>query len=399
MAFATLTGKDSNIRAFWGRMFNPDDVKDAQKWAEDQLSKGDVHRAVFLDTAPSTEFMPLAKYLHDCGVEVIVVDHHGVSQEEAARSGHMQEVRDREEGIKKYCKKYIAKIRKEAPGCASLVSPGEYLPGSEGTLFFPDGDPDGLTTFLQATTPENILKRNWPRLVKDGAILDGPPSHLNSYELSPPGWELSLAWGQLPSMSGNPASRDSDCKKLILAVCGYIQETNPKERMNQRLFWMKYSQKADTSLAAVETVWAAYVKPRLEDDPSKRGIFEINHPELIRLVPAGHNKFHRGMLSARLRDLGYAALAEIKMLGSNEIPLKHTIRGFHGGDVEIGILDEGLVDLRLLIPEDVKNTTADGMKCFLAGLMSTSIPLWRERIKPALEEAIQEARSKNDSQK
>lgn len=148
---------------------------------------------VFLDTPPNRHLLRVVRVCTEMGLRVVVRDHHSPNpdrRESWSPREHETETY-RQELLWFLKEKDGSQLvdRDHFPGCAQLVGKGEFGPE---WVVVADQDPDGLTSALQARGWD------WPGLVQDGAVLDGPPSGRSADTLSPLGWVISRCWAAMP---------------------------------------------------------------------------------------------------------------------------------------------------------------------------------------------------------
>ena len=156
---------------------------------------------VCIDTPPTEGLESVAKAL---GKMVVIRDHHYTPKEE----GRVVRI------LAMAHKDSRVTTREENPGCATLISPGEFLE----FVVIADADPDGLVSALKA------VGVTWGGQDKDCAVLDGPPAERTAETLSPICYLLSRCWSALPTFDPPKGEKLEQAKKNLFQDFATLME-------------------------------------------------------------------------------------------------------------------------------------------------------------------------------
>ncbi len=349
-----ITLKINSVPTLFIKAFNGQDVRTIVEFVREAASfyAGSENTVLFIDTPITGATVEAVEKLKDEGFRVAFRDHHGIDGEPT---------NDREQKVVSATAKLHQllgqdckiTVRRLHPACSTLVSPGEF---KDAVAIIADPDPDGLTAAMKSA---GVV---YDELDRDAAILDGAP--------------------QL-QVTGSPISQ---LLAKGVAVIPSYDASRPKDReiATQRLFadWLKAVQGDKTATSRLEERVAEYDRA-VQVSNALAKTATIVTPGVVLVDVADKDLYDPGTLNALLEQMPGCKIWVIrKSLGP--------IAAFHGIQYSLAIPKayQDTVDLRTLIPTDVKSDPEGGVISNVSFLLHVSEPVWYSEVVPRMKQTI-----------
>lgn len=164
-------------------------------------------RVVFIDTPSTQHLVATIEELISRGVEVVVRDHHDVSNPRNPREEEIAAAANKVRSL--VGSNAIISNRTANPACSSLIESGEFF--DEGTVLVADPDPDGLTAAMKA------LGAVYDGLDVDAAVLDGARSEQTADRLTAVALLLVKGMATLPPFNPERPQIAEEAKGKLFA--------------------------------------------------------------------------------------------------------------------------------------------------------------------------------------
>ncbi len=306
------------------------------------------NRVLFVDTPMAPSTVQAVRLLQEDGFSVLFRDHHGLDGE-PTNDNEKRVARDTEKLRAMLGENCVITVRRLHPGCSTLLSVGEF---ADAAAIIADPDADGLTAAAKAAGVW------YAELDADAAILDGEPY----FQVTGSYLSQLLAKG--------------------IAVLPSFDYRNPREREDakQRLFsrWIDAVGGNPTALKELEDSRAAY------DDAVK--VAEKLAEEAIEVAP---HVMLANVAESPIYDVGTLAHLVEQRTGCQIMVMRRSlgpIAAVHGIQYSLAVAKryQDSVDLRRLVPENVKSDPTNGIISNVSFLLHVSDDVWRGDVLPKL---------------
>lgn len=302
-------------------------------------------RAIFVDTGATPVLAETISMLVECGVEVVVRDHH-------RGEGRTPEAAERIEAILGGNARIVT--RDESPACAGLVELGEFA--SEGTVIVADPDLDGLTAAMKAAGV------TYPGLDADAEIFDVRPKQ-TAKTLTALGWTAVRALSTLPPFNKERPEVSENAKRDLFAR--FVAAAQGDENAREEL---------ESSVAAYEAGVAEAERLLAE---------KMSHPckGVVMIDSVGAARSDLNTLTRGMETAGAIVTVVRKDFG----PIAGKPGG-HGIQYSLAVVRDHQkeMDLRDLVPEGMESSPEAGLLSNTSFLLHCSEGVWEETILPGL---------------
>lgn len=339
----------SGISVFLSKFFSDADIAALKEF----LTATNAEVAVFIDTPPTIKLPTAIQVALDMGIEVVVRDHHDVTDEELAKGGRAVEIRTAADAVRTLVPGAVISNREISPACSSLVEIGEFTNYIERVVLVIDPDADGLTACMKA------LGITYPELDADAAVLDGPHSGQNADTLSSTGFLLVQGMATLPVFDRDRPQIAEGAKadlfsNFVAAVAG---DTDARAALETKV--LEYNAQVTAAEELLET--AVEVVPGV-------GVIDIRG-----------KRPHIGTLAAGL-DKKFM----VTVLTKSDGPIAKACGGVQYS-LSVRKADQASLDLRTFLPEGTVSSPEAGVISNTSFLLHVSEEKWQEIILPALQ--------------
>lgn len=390
MAFNFDFGGSAPVPCLMGKAFTP---AQAGEIAEQLLGESPT-RVVIVDHPPTKGLPALVRALLAEDVEVVIRDHHDVTDEEVARGGRAAETRAAADEIRSLLgERATISTRQAHPACSGLIELGEFA--SPGTVILADADLDGLTAAMKA------VGMAYPELDSDAAILDGPRTGQTAEGgLSPLAVLLAKGLGTIPPYSPRRPEASENAKSKLFAdfvAAASLAPSDPSfegprcpwcgsEDHGGRCCteWQRDQDAREATARLMERV--ALYEAQIAEAERLAGTATEPTPGVWLVDTIGADRYDLGTLSRALEARPGCRVTVVRKDGG---PIAAACGGVQYSLARTKAVEDAGIDLRTLLPEGTESSPASGVISNTPFLLHVSEERWTE-ILPALRAVLDE---------